>query len=70
MDLHHPLFIDYLTRFAKKEDFGNPSCLIFGDLVLSYSSNNTVFCLHGFVRVSKNHVGGGLPVVWKSIIVF
>ena len=30
--------------------------------IINHSSNNTVFCLHGFVRVSKNSVSGGLPV--------
>ena len=34
----------------------------FWDLVLNHSSNNTVFCLHSFVRVSKNRVSRGLPV--------
>ena len=30
MTFHHPLFNNYAMRFAKKVDFGNACCLIFG----------------------------------------
>ena len=49
-------------------DFGNASCLISG--VLDHSSNNTVFCLRCFDRVSKNHVSRGLPVPICNFIMF
>ena len=35
----------------------------FGVLVLNHPSNNTVFCLHGFFKVSKNSEIGGMPVL-------
>ena len=54
----HPLFIIYYRRFAKKVDFEKASCPILG---VQYSSNNTVFCLHG-CQSPKNRVSGGLPV--------
>ena len=30
--------------------------------------NNTVFCLHGFVRVSKNRTSGELPVYFLDLL--
>ena len=51
-----PLSKNYCRIFAEKADIGKPGCLIWGVLVLNHVSNNTVFCLHGIVRVSKNRV--------------
>ena len=49
-----PTFVNYCRMIAKKVDFGV--------LVLNHSSNNTVFCLHGFLESQKNSVSGGVPV--------
>jgi hypothetical protein len=63
-----PFIYESLKIFAKKS--GLWKCLLshFGTLVLNHSSSNTVFCLHGFVRVSKNSVSGGLPVLNSRLI--
>ena len=56
-------FINELLRiFARKSGLWKYLLSHFGVLVLNYSSSNTVFCLHRFVRVSKKRVSGGLPV--------
>ena len=49
------LSMNHLEYLQKEVDFGV--------LELNHSSNNTVVCLHGFGRVSKNCVSGGLPVL-------
>ena len=38
--------------------------------VVNHSSNNAVFCLHGFPRVSKNPISGELPVHLKFSLSF
>ena len=58
-----PLIYKLLRIFARKSGLGNGLMSHFGVLELNHSSNNMIFCLHGFVRVSKNRVCGGLPVL-------
>ena len=57
MALLLPVSMNYCRIFAKKWTLEMLAVSFWG-----FSNNNTVFCLHGFVRVSKNSVSGELPV--------
>ena len=61
--LFSPFIYELLGIFAGKSGIWKWLLSHFGVLELNHSSNNMIFCLHGFVRVSKNRVCGGLPVL-------
>ena len=63
MALFHLLSMNHLRYLLKKS--GLWKCLLshFGVLVLNHSSNNTVFCLHGFVSLKK-------PRKWRTACTF
>ena len=58
--------LEYSTYVSTLEDLLKNRTLEMLDVwfwgLLNYSSTNMVFCLDGFVRVSKNRVSGVLPV--------
>ena len=53
MALFLPLFVNYCRIIAKKKWTLEELKSHFGVLVLNHSSNNTVFCLHGFSESQK-----------------
>jgi len=53
MALFLPLFVNYGRIIAKKSGLWRSWQSHFGVLVLNHSSNNTVFCLHGFSESQK-----------------